>query len=126
MENTNTAEQKRPTFLTVLGILSFIGCALQLLGSLAIIGSLAGILSLISAIACFIGVLMMWKLKKMGFWIYAIFELLPPVYTLIAVGSVAFKFGAYGGGFMAYYTVLSMFFPVLFVILYGLNLKHLK
>jgi hypothetical protein len=116
---------KRPSFLTVLGILSFIGIGLQALGALFTITTLSGIISLLCAAATLYGVLQMWKLKKTGFYIYAVFEIIPPIYTLATVGAVAFSFGAAGGGFMSVVATLSLFFPILFIVLYALNLKHM-
>jgi len=118
--------KKRPGFLTVLGVLSFIGIALQIISNLGALGTMAGIVGIIAAIGCLYGVLQMWKLKKMGFYIYAVCEIAPVVVALITIGSAAFAFGAIGGGFMAVVAMLSMFFPVLFIILYALNLKHMS
>ena len=88
---TIEATGERPTFLTVLCILTFIGSGLGILGALLLIvgagaimsflGSMGGAtgagsmvyigLSLILAIVSLFGALQMWKLKKMGFFIYA-------------------------------------------------------
>ena len=122
----DAGEKKRPMFLTVLGVLTFIGAALQLLGSLGSLSSLSGIIMLVAALGCVYGVIQMWKLKKMGFYIYAICEIAPVVYALVTVGTAAFTLGALGGGIMAIFAAFSMFFPVLFIILYALNLKHMK
>jgi hypothetical protein len=82
---------QRPTLLTVLCILSFISAGLQILfgvlflvGAAAILGSLGSmpgmsaaggsaqlIAMLVLGIVQFYAVLQMWKLKKIGFFIYA-------------------------------------------------------
>lgn len=78
-------ENKRPTFLTVLCILTFIGSGLGVLGGiLGLIGSSAlstfapaaggsiiwSLLSLAAAALCLFGAIQMWGLKKMGFTLY--------------------------------------------------------
>lgn len=75
----------RPTFLTVLCILTFIGSGLGVLGGiLGLVGSSAlatfapaaggsiiwSLLSLASASLCLFGAIQMWGLKKMGFTMY--------------------------------------------------------
>jgi hypothetical protein len=59
----------------------------------------------------------MWKLKKTGFFIYVVGELAPVIVSAILLGGSAF------GGMSL---VMGAIFPVLFVVLYGLNLKHLS
>lgn len=117
-------EAKRPTFLTVLCILSYIGCAIQLLGSLGRLKTTLGIVTLLAAIICFVGVLMMWKLKKTGFYIYVVGEVVPIISGIIIVGASGLF--SFAGGFMAMIMALSYIFPIAFLIMYGLNLKHLK
>lgn len=160
MEQTTTTAvepAKRPTFITVLCILSFVGIAVSLIGgimnyftysALASTGDMFGGLktdagedlnkamdamagalgmdygkmamsALIQAllnIPILIGVLMMWKQRKMGFWIYSIFEVGQAVLPLImGLGLV--------GGMMA---TVGLIFSIVFVILYGVNLKHMS
>ena len=160
MEETNTGAAlpaKRPTFLTVLCILSFIGIGFSLIGGIMgyfsystmasagdMFGGLKGegaeemgeamnamadvmgmdygkmaMVALIQAllnIPILIGVLMMWKQKKTGFYVYAAFEIIQPALPLImGLGLV--------GGIMA---TVGLIFGVVFVVLYGLNLKHMS
>ncbi len=130
-ENVTTANaNQRPTFLTVLCILTFIGSGLGILGSLFLVlgmgailgalGSLGGaatggtayaVIGLILSIASLVGAIQMWKLKKTGFYIYTaanVIGILLPVF--------------FGLGFSA----IGAIIPVLFIVLYGLNLKHMK
>ena len=59
---------------------------------------------------------MMWKQKKTGFYVYAAFEIIQPALPLImGLGLV--------GGIMA---TVGLIFGVVFVVLYGLNLKHMS
>lgn len=156
-QNTNAVDRKkRPTFLTVLCILSFIGVGIAVISNIigylglaaatsmatemagafdgagefgdTIAGAAAAavknakisiIVNIIGALVVLIGVIMMWKLKKKGYFIYVIGELAPPIAGIILLGFS----GAMAGGFMA---TATLFFPVLFVILYGLNVKHMS
>jgi hypothetical protein len=167
---TNTGAPKRPTFLTVLCILSFIGCAWGAYSGITgyfemkamatsgaagmqeimdqamdesmasgevdaqsaemakdLANSLVGSIdyasmanaSLIQGILCLIigiGVFMMWNLKKTGFYVYTVCQIAYVLVPFIMVGGLA-------GGLMG---VLGAIFPIVFIILYGLNLKHMR
>lgn len=168
-ETTATGAPQRPTFLTVLCILSFIGCGLGIFGGItgyftnkALVGTGDALSSEISnsmdealssgemsdaeremasalgnalggsmdfgamansslvqglmAIVCLIGVFMMWKLKKTGFYIYTLAQIVTVAAPFVLVGGLA-------GGLMA---TLGAIFPVIFIILYALNLKHMS
>ena len=164
MEQTTTEGPKRPTFLTVLCILTYVGVGIGLIMSVVAwwglhaaqammdasvsmaegmadasgqdLSSMPGmeeamasanaavkwanvtlITSLIGNLLCLFGALQMWKLKKTGFFIYVVGELAPVIVSAILIGGSAF------GGMSL---VMGAVFPVLFVILYGLNLKHLS
>ncbi|MCX7861577.1 MAG: hypothetical protein N2449_01115 [Bacteroidales bacterium] len=168
MEEQVMETKKRPVFLTVLGILSFIGVAWQIIGGIMTMGAgavtsavtsagqsyaeglssmegmenvegmdqamsslneavdaanklaqnatLLGIINIVAALICLLGVIWMWKLMKKGFYVYVIGELAAPVATIILVG-----FGL--GGMMA---TLGFIIPVIMIILYALNLKHMS
>jgi hypothetical protein len=143
---TNTGTPKRPTFLTVLCILSFIGCAIGLLnfkdyfeakaeaakggasqvadamdqamddamasGEMSeserelaeslgsAIGNLdynaiatASLVKGLMVLVCLVGVLMMWRLKKTGFYIYTLAQIVFVAAPFIWIGGLA-------GGFM--------------------------
>ncbi len=62
-----------------------------------------------------IGVLMMWKQKKVGFYVYTAFEIIQAVMPMIIIGGLA------GIGASVWYLILA----VLFIILYAVNLKHM-
>ncbi len=159
-EDMNNGAPKRPTFLTVLCILSFIGIGLGLIGGImsfatagiaegmteammeegmadyedmmsemgqeegGLLGGLfdqgmaamehartLAIVQILGNLLCLFGVLRMWKLKKQGFYLYTAGELIPPIVGVILVG-----------GLMA----TGLIIPILFVVLYGLNLKHMS
>lgn len=160
--------KKRPTFITVLAILSFIGVAWQIISGimtmaagavtsaitdagkeyaeglstmegmeevegmeeamsgvgeavdaankLAENASVLGIINIVAALVCLLGVIWMWNLKKKGFFVYVVGELAAPIATLALVG-----FGL--GGMMA---TLGFIIPVVMIILYAINLKHMS
>lgn len=147
--------KKRPTFITVLGILSFIGIGISLisgivnyfsLSALASTGDLFGgieggeemsdamnsmadafgmdyskmatsalVVALLN-IPLLFGVLMMWKLKKTGFYIYAAVEMIQAIMPIIIIGGFA------GGVSSIMYIVIA----IAFIIMYAVNLKHMK
>lgn len=156
MNDMNTGAPKRPTFLTVLCILSFIAAGITIvvsglgMGAAAAVssgmvsdmaaqsgdpdavaqieeaqnalaeageaagGSVTGILGMAIALSVIglIGVIMMWKLKKTGFYVYTGAQVLGIISPMFMGGSIDFGFGA----------IIS----ILFVVLYGLNLKHMS
>jgi tryptophan-rich sensory protein len=66
---------------------------------------------------CIYGALQMRKRKKTGFSVYVLGELLPVVSTVIFIGT-----GSFGG-----LTIIgSLLIPVIFIILYSTQLKHLS
>ncbi|MCB0402208.1 MAG: hypothetical protein KDD41_08995 [Flavobacteriales bacterium] len=131
---------KRPVFLTVLCILSFISAGFGIIAfvglitamgvATAAVGSLEGlegvseaasmgpsagmtwayiIVGLITIIVSLIGVIKMWKLKKQGFMLYAGANVVGMI-----MGSIyAFSIGA-------------LVMPIVFIVLYYLNVKHMN
>lgn len=145
---------KRPQFLTVLCILSFIGNVFYFLwaiwGYLSIVKSeefiksittskneTHGIISemeqsllnayenavpnliigLFCASICFYGVLLVWKLKRKGFFIYSIGELTPAIASFFLGGD-----GLIGSAG----TVLLLLLSVIWIVMYAINFKNLK
>ena len=155
-------KMKLPTGLNVLTILTFIGCAIQLLGSLwsfftakksydgidkvieqmnsgnmpGWVKSMTGhpdtmrelmtkayenripivVLSVVAVALCFYGALQMRQLKKQGFLLYTIGELLPFLTQLLFIGAFAFS-----GMTMYFFIAIT----VLFILLYTMQRKHL-
>lgn len=127
--NSTAVSIGRPTFLTVLCILTFIGSGLSILGALITTilsglleavgaqipselsmlmpdtGMFAGIILLLAAVASLVGAIKMWKLQKIGFIMYA---------------------GAQVVMLIAGFGVMALIFTGLFIGLYYMNLKHLK
>jgi hypothetical protein len=74
------------------------------------------LLALIGCALCIYGAMEMRKLKKTGFTIYVIGELLPIVSTLIFLGSAA------AGGF----AIIGYLIYIVFIVLYATQLKYLR
>lgn len=152
----STLPAKRPTFLTVLCILSFVGIGISIV-SLVItyLGLLAAasltesfnaaatangakdavnatmdaigvspskmawvtLIQLVLNLPILAGVILMWKRKKLGYFIYAPLEIIQAILPLIM------GFGFATGAALA---IIGLLFPVAFVVMYGLNLKHMQ
>lgn len=154
MEQTNNGGEtaKRPVFLTVLCILSFIAAGLGILGYITLIGAMgmvsavssgmegmegmenmegmeglssamasapsAGmtwayiIVGFLTTIVSLFGVIKMWKLQKSGFMLYVGATVVSIIMSIVYSGFGAAIFGIVIGG--------------AFIVMYGLNMKHLK
>ncbi len=129
----NVAQVKaRPTLLTVICILTFIGSGLSALlyliaavafgaisglldsipGMSAIIGggAIFFVVSLILAAVSLFGAIKMWGLKKMGFYLYAVAQVLMLVVPFIFITGATFS-------------IFGFIFTALFIALYAVNLK---
>ncbi|MQY78518.1 MAG: hypothetical protein GH151_04875 [Bacteroidetes bacterium] len=133
VEQQQPATKERPTFLTVLCILTFIGSGLSallfLIATIAagaitnFLGSLPGmseaatggsvyfLVALIFALASLFGAILMWKLKKIGFFLYSGVNVIAIFLPIIFISGSISWFGA--------------FITVVFIVLYGLNVKHM-
>ena len=122
-ENVQTSV---PTFLKVLCILTFVGSGLGIFGNLSILSRDIGLVSLLANVSCIIGAVMMLKLKKTGFYIYAVAELLPLIYTFVVLGG----FGAMSVPFLGEAVILvylvALIIPLGFIAMYAINLKHMN
>jgi hypothetical protein len=141
---------KRPVFITVLCILTWVGSGIlffwhgfqyymmsALYNTIAqmntIVGSsdntsnsLAWMLwgYLISCVCCLIcagAAVVMWKQRKWGFYLYTVAEITPLVISFYAI----FGLGGMQFSSMAYLVATSII-PIGFVVMYGVNLKHMK
>jgi hypothetical protein len=74
------------------------------------------LLTLLGCALCIYGALRMRSLKKSGFSIYLIGELLPIIVSIIFLGM---------GSFGPFMVVLTLLFPIVFIILYATQLKNL-
>jgi hypothetical protein len=149
---------KRPQFLTILCVLSFISIAWTIYGGITEMvkspdreaeeieqiqskleemedapgfaktmmeGSMLmldnrkaiNILGLGCALISLTGVLMMWKQRRTGFWVYSASQVISAagMFAIIGTSTAAMIFAAMG-----------IFFSLLFILLYSLNLKHMS
>ena len=74
------------------------------------------IITLVSLALCVYGALEMRKLKKQGYYMWLLGEILPIIGMGIFIGLVGFK----GIG------MLGLIVPIVFIILYGTQLKYMK
>lgn len=132
---------KRPTFLTVLCILSFVGIALSVIFGLKNYfdaTSMAANTELNDFVAMFgmdsaamaksylivtllnllvlAGVWMMWKQKKMGFFMYLIGEGAQAIVPFVIIG----------GTVAGTQSLVMAIFAGVFIVMYALNLKHMS
>jgi len=132
-KDQTAATSQRPAFLAVLCVLTWIFRGISLL--FIIIGLIAAsvlgawisklgiggigtgvlwsIIFLILNVAVFYGAIMMWKMKKMGFYIY--------LGAIVILFFLPLFYGAFGFVWWRF-----LIFTALFPVLYALNLKHLK
>lgn len=73
-------------------------------------------IAIVTAILCLVGAWQMRSLKKTGYYIYVAGCIIGLVGPLAIVG----------GGVMGGIVLLGSVFSILFIILYGVNLKHMK
>jgi hypothetical protein len=73
------------------------------------------IVSLIGIILCFWGAIEMRNLKKQGYMLWLIGEVLPIAAMFFLINSMEFTIG----------TIIALFFPVMFIIFYTVTKKEL-
>ena len=76
-----------------------------------------GLLGIVACVLCIVGAVQMRKLKKTGFYIYLIGEILPLIVTYIFIGVAALS---------GLRLIFSVLFIAIFVILYATQTKYLK
>lgn len=75
-------------------------------------GKTLNLVTFIANLICLIGVLRMWKLRRNGFYIYAVGELAPGIVTGLLLGWIA--------------GILGLILAVVMVALYAVNLKEMN
>lgn len=164
LENYEPEKRIRPTFLTVLCILTFIGSGWGLISNSLAISNPAkqaneiqkqsankqqpanpnseesqfeskimktlsttftednirksAMGGLASSIICLLGAFMMWKLKRTGYYLYIVGALVGAIVPFVIFGT--------DNLIAMVMTVVSAFFGLLFIVLYGLNLRSMK
>lgn len=145
---------KRPQFLTVLCILTWIGSGLAFISAIytfftvdasaamlenmnmggadptGMMGSVHEamqkavenkvpnlLVNTICPLLCVFGAIQMWQLKKTGYFIYIAGEIVPPIAAFVlGGGGMLGSLGAAG----------ALVIAIIWIVLYGLNLKHMK
>lgn len=119
---------QRPTFLTVLCILTWIGSGLGLLGLMAEGAKYQpawyNILIVVLNLATAYGAYMMWNLKKQGLMIYTAAEVTAAVLPLIFVFAILPSGSLLQSAAMTMAMIMAIF-PIAFIIMYWANAKHL-
>ena len=82
------------------------------------------LLALLGSALCLIGALFMWRLKKIGYYIYIPGQILPLIGSFMTMNS--FAGGTLFAGFGMVAIGISFIFPLAFIIMYGVNLKYMK
>ena len=77
------------------------------------------IVNILAALFCLGGALMMWSLKKNGFFVYVIGEFTPTIFSFLIIGIGKGAFGIISSGFL-------VVIPLVFIILYATQLKHME
>lgn len=140
------ATTARPVFITVLCILSFVGVGFTLLINVVayiILKASADMLQEVQAtgvemdaawnavrymdvnlaigiggaLACLWGAILMWKLKRIGYYIYIVGQVVPLVLSFFILQTTMLDTLTF---------IFSALFPLIFIVLYGINLKHMK
>ena len=75
------------------------------------------VIGLLCSLICLYGALQIWKLKKIGFFIYSVGEITPAISAFFLAGG-----GLIGGAG----AVIGLLFAVVWIVLYAVNLKHMK
>jgi hypothetical protein len=77
------------------------------------------LISLVGIALCFVGAMQMRKLKKQGFYIYVLGQFAPIIASTVLVG-IAVQMNS------PVSAALGLLVPVLFTVLYAMQLKHMK
>lgn len=144
-------EGQRPVFITVLCILTWVGSFMGGIGGIFQLYAYSALRELnsqfssngfsdqnssgylfwiaigiiLGSLLCSLGAIFMFRLKKIGFFIYLVGQLIPlagSVYSMLVVSA--------GVQMLQTFSVIStgvgMIFPIAFIIMYGVNLKHMN
>jgi len=83
-------------------------------------------LSILFQVISLLSVIQMFNLKRIGFYIYAAVELLPYTLLLFTGNKMSIQMGGIGEGAAMAIMVVFVLFDLAFVVMYGLNFKHLN
>lgn len=165
LDEVNVESTGRPTFLTVLCILTFVGAGIGFLAGIYSLltvqstinqleqaqnsmgdlgntfgndfdniiksqievtkkfGFISALLNSIGSALCLLGAFWMWSLKKNGFYVYVIGQILPLIASFGLMGGM--NLGMFAG-IAAVAMIIGALFPIAFIVMYALNLKHMN
>ncbi len=147
--------KKRPVFITVLCILTWVGSGIALIQSLVGLASnptaeleefkntpgadvvfeqgflddfifwsnISNWVAILVSIMCIVGAILMFQLKKNGFYLYVAGCVISAVVSFMAISYLMPKEFAWIGQIAVVFSVLI---SVAFIIMYAVNLKHMK
>jgi len=78
------------------------------------------IIGVVSNLLCLAGTIVMFNMKKVGFYIYLIAQVTPIIIYFVIMNSLAFSNWLGLSGYFIY------FINITFVVMYGLNVKYMK
>lgn len=130
--------QKRPDFLTVLCILTWVGCGIWMVYGyfqLSVLGFASEFVStpeirwhkwsamatIVMPLFCIAGSILMWNQKRIGFFIY-LFGQAVPVLLSIYMTLVVMKMNGASMFFMIVWNVV----PIAFTVMYAVNLQYMR
>lgn len=118
LENSNGVYQNNP-FLAAFDNSAYIAALKKW-------GQINNLLALLGSALCLFGALMMWKLKKSGFFLYVGGQILPFIGMYGLMGGLMPNSGGAFAGLALFGQIFAIIFPLGFIIMYGVNYKHLK
>lgn len=83
------------------------------------------IMGFVGNLLCLFGALYMWKLKKIGFYLYVPGQIIPLIGSFGLMGGLTAGGGMFAG-IAVVASIIGALFPIAFIIMYAVNLKHLK
>lgn len=88
-------------------------------------GMVSYILNFVASLLCLFGAIMMWKLKKSGFYIYILGQIIPFIAAYGLMGGVTSN-GGMMSGLVLIGQIFGALFSIAFIVMYAVNLKHMK
>lgn len=115
-------------FLRVLCVCTIFGSTLNVFITIGFISfdKLFASIYILLSILCFVGAVMMFKLKKSGFYIYVLAQLFQIIYSFIFVIDTYALYVPILSDLVVFLYFLMIFWPLLFVVLYAFNFNQLK
>lgn len=89
-------------------------------------GMLSYALGLAGCLLCLAGALLMWKLKKTGFYIYVLGQIIPFIGSFLLMSAAGNQSEGFMGAVSTISVIIAIIFSLAFIVMYAFNLKHLK